>query len=235
MTPETRDPAISKVRELETRSSPDFEETVAILECSGCTSAQAYRGVNALLNPTASNRGALFLIVRHLDRIEGSLTGFVLGLEAILRASSRPVLLGDPSGVAPLVLSCAEREPLIRPLRVSERRGRMLVVNPIPAAGAILCAVLEAYGRTCTLVHTALDARAAIGASGFDLVLLDLDLPGLQSFAVAELLKSRPAPPIQIALTSSEEVWNLENSVHYGFRRILPKPYSVAEIVGLVA
>lgn len=111
----------------------------------------------------------------------------------------------------------------------------MLVVNPIPAAGAILCAVLEAYGRTCTLVHTALDARAAIGASGFDLVLLDLDLPGLQSFAVAELLKSRPAPPIQIALTSSEEVWNLENSVHYGFRRILPKPYSVAEIVGLVA
>jgi CheY-like chemotaxis protein len=233
MTPEIRDPAIPGVREPESRSSPDLEETVAFLECGGRTSAQGYSALTALLHGSAGNRGALFLIVRHLERIDGSLTGFVLGLESILRTSSRPILLGDPSGVAPLVLTCSERDRRIRPIRVYEGRGKMLIVNPSPAAGAILCAVLEAFGRTCTLVHTGIDARAAIAASDFDLVLLDLDLPGLQSYAVAELLKSRTSPPIQIAVTGNDEVWNLENSVRYGFRRILSKPYSVAELVSL--
>ena len=233
MTQETRDPAISTVRELESRSSPDLEETVAFLECGGRTSAQCYRGVTALLNRSSGARGALFLIVRHLERIDGSLTGFVLGLESILRTSSRPVLLGDPSGVAPLVLTCSERDRRIRPIRAYEGRGSILLVNPSPAAGAILAAVLEAFGRTCSLVHTAIDARAAIAATEFDLVLLDLDLPGLQSYAVAELLKSRPRPPTQIAVTGNDDVWNHENSVRYGFRRILSKPYSVPELLGL--
>jgi len=233
MTQDTRDPAISALRDPESRSSPDLEETVAFLECSGRTSAQGYRGVTALLNRSSSGRGALFLILRNLERIDGSLTGFVLGLESILRTSFRPVLLGDPSGVAPLVLTCSERDRRIRPIRVYEGRGRILLVNPSPAAGAILAAVLEAFGRTCSLVHTAIDARAAIAATDFDLVLLDLDLPGLQSYAVAELLKARPRPPIQIALTGQDEVWNHENSVRYGFRRILSKPYSVPELLGL--
>jgi CheY-like chemotaxis protein len=110
-----------------------------------------------------------------------------------------------------------------------------LLVNPSPAAGSILRAVLEAFGRTCTLVHTALDATAAIDARTFDSVVLDLDLPGRQSYAVAEFLKSRPSPPIQIAVTHHDEVWNLENKVRFGFRRILSKPYSVAELLGQVA
>ncbi|HLY76193.1 MAG TPA: response regulator [Planctomycetota bacterium] len=233
MTPETRGPAIPNVREPESRSSPDLEETVAFLDCAGRSSVQGYRAVTALLNRSSAQPGALFLIVRHLDRIDGSLTGFVLGLESILRTSPRSVLLGDPTGVAPLVLTCSERDRRVRPIRAYEGRGRILVVNPSAAAGAILCAVLEAFGRTCTLVHTGIDARAAFAANAFDLVLLDLDLPGLQSYAVAELLKSRTCPPIQVAVTGNDEVWNLENSVRYGFRRVLSKPYSVAEILGL--
>ncbi|HVR87620.1 MAG TPA: response regulator [Planctomycetota bacterium] len=235
MTPKTQDQARLIGRESDSGSSPDLEETVAFLECRGRTSAQGYQGLTALLHRSAGSARLLCLIVRDLDRIEGSLTGFVLGLESILRASSRPVLLGDPSGVAPLVLSFSERDRRIRPIRASGSRGKILMVHPSPAAASLLRAVLEAFGRTCTLVHTAQDARAAIAASPFDSVLLDLDLPGRQSYAVAELLKVLPTPPIQIGLTRRDEVWNLENTVRFGFRRILSKPYSVAELLSLVS
>lgn len=239
MTQETRDPStfppIAASQTPESRSSPDLEETVAILECSDRPSAQGYRDLSSFLNRSAGSRSALFLVLRNLERIDGSLTGFVLGLESILRSTARPILLGDPSGVASLVLASSERDRRLRIVPALGAPGSILVVNPSPAAGAILCAVMEAYGRRCTLVESGIEARAELAAGVFDVVLLDLDLPGLQAYGVAELLKSRPSPPVQVAVTGNDEVWYPENSRRYGFRRILSKPYSVAELVGLAS
>jgi CheY-like chemotaxis protein len=238
MTPDTHNPSPAvpaAAREPEPRSTPDVEEIVAFLDCAERPSAAGYRAATALLQRHGSGRGALFLVLRGLERLEGSLTGFVLGLESILRTSTRPVVLGDPSGLAPLILASSERDRRIRPLPVPRQPGRVLIVNGSPSAGGLLATVLEAYGRACTLVHTGIDARAALAVEPFDLILLDLDLPGLQAYAVAGLLNSQRSPAVRIAVTGSDEVWNLETAVRYGLRRILSKPYSAAEIVALTA
>ncbi|HLY09893.1 MAG TPA: hypothetical protein VKW04_11360 [Planctomycetota bacterium] len=239
MTSDTREPALRASFAAppgpESRSNPDFDETVAIVECRERPSAQGYRDVTALVNRQASGHKPLLLILRNLERIDGSLTGFILGLESILRTSARPVLLADPSGLAPLVLASSLLDRRVRPLPAPSRHGTVLIVHPSPSAGSILCAVLEAFGRSCTLVHSGLDARAAIVGGRFDEVLVDLDLPGLQSYAVAEFLKSQRWPAMPIGVTRNDEAWNLETCVHYGFRRLLPKPYSLADMLGLMS
>jgi CheY-like chemotaxis protein len=231
----TPSPAAPSVRDLESRVSTDVEELVVFLDCAGRKTSDAYRSATALVARSPAGRGPLFLILRHLERIDGPITGFVLGLEAILRTSTRPVLLGDPSGVAPLVLASSERDRRIRPLSLPAGPGKVLIVIPSSAAAGLLAAVLEAFGRTCAVVHTGIDARAAIAAERFDAVLLDLDMPGLQGYGVAELLRAQARTTVPVALTGNDDVWNLETLVRYGFRRILTKPYSVAETAGLVA
>jgi len=235
MTPDTRTSAPAPAREPESRSTPDVEETVAFLDCADRNTSDTYRAATTLLHRQRAGRGPLFLIVRHLERIAGSLTGVVLGLEAILRASPRPVLLGDPSGLIPLVLASSDLDPRLRVLSVPPGSGPVLIVSPSESAGGLLGAVHEAFGRPCTIVHTGIDARAAVAAHRFDAVLLDLDLPGLQSYRVADALKARSSAVGPIALTGNDDVWNLETRVRYGFRRILSKPYSVAEMLVLVA
>jgi CheY-like chemotaxis protein len=239
MSPDTRAsalrPASVPPRDPESCTLPDVEETVAFLDCADRTTSDAYRAVTGLLHHQRAGRGPLLLIVRRLERVVGSLTGFVLGLEAILRASPRPVLLGDPSGVVPLMLASTELDLRLRVLGVPPGSGRVLIVNPSASAAGLLASVLETFGRPCTIVHTGIDARAAVAAERFEAVLLDLDLPGLQSYGVADLLKSRSSAVGPIALTGNDDVWNHETRVRYGFRRILTKPYSVAETVVLVA
>src|SRR5215471_560725 len=109
--------------------SPDLEEMVAWLDCEGSSPSRAYRAVEALLRSVGSRRGDLFLILRHLERVDGSLTGFILGLEAILRHSPAPVILGDPSGVVPLVLSCLDNDPRLRLAPRTERPRRILIID----------------------------------------------------------------------------------------------------------
>ncbi len=215
--------------------SPDLEEMVAWLDCEGTTSFHAYRAVEALLRSIEGRRGNLFLILRHLEKVDASLTGFILGLEAILRHSPAPVILGDPSGVVPLVLSCAEDDPRLRLAPRTERARRILIVDPSPASSVILRSVLGMFGHVCTLIHSAADARRQIPDEEHDLVLLDLEFPKLQSFAIAQHLASRRSPAMLIGLTEREDVWNPENSRRYGFRRILSKPYSTVEILELAS
>jgi CheY-like chemotaxis protein len=219
----------------EPASSPDLEEVVAWVECGQTGTRQIYRVVEALLRRVAGKRGDLFLILRHVERVDGSLTGFVLGIESILRQAGMPVILGDPSGVVPLVLPCPTDEHRLRLIPSSRLRRRVLIADPSPDSPAILRTVLGMFGHECTHVQSPVDARRAVPDSDHDLVLLDLEFPRMQSFAIAQMLAARRTPPTLVGMTEREDVWNPENSRRYGFRRILSKPYSAVEILEMAS
>jgi CheY-like chemotaxis protein len=219
----------------EPASSPDLEEVVAWVECRETTTRQVYRAVEALLRRVSGRRGDLFLILHHVERIDGSLTGFVLGLESILRQAGIPVILGDPSGVVPLVLSCPGTEPRLRLVPSSRLQRRILIADPSPDSPAILRTVLGMFGHACTHIQSPVEARRAIPSSEHDLVLLDLEFPKMQSFAIAQLLATRRTTTTLVGMTEREDVWNPENSRRYGFRRILSKPYSAVEILEMAS
>lgn len=85
--------------------------------------------------------------------------------------------------------------------------GGVLIVDDHPAFRHQARALLESEGLE--VVGEASDGRSAVTAVrtlGPDVVLLDIGLPGMDGFEVAELLARDPAPP-SILLISSREAW----------------------------
>ena len=81
----------------------------------------------------------------------------------------------------------------------------VLIVDDHPAFRASAGALLEAEGFT--VIGEAADGGSGLAAARRlrpDLVLLDIQLPGLDGFAVAERLAATPSPPAVVLISSRE-------------------------------
>jgi DNA-binding NarL/FixJ family response regulator len=81
----------------------------------------------------------------------------------------------------------------------------VLIVDDHPAFRASAGALLDAEGFT--VIGEAADGAAALDAVTRlhpDVVLLDIQLPGIDGFAVAERLAATPSPPAVVLISSRE-------------------------------
>jgi CheY-like chemotaxis protein len=69
---------------------------------------------------------------------------------------------------------------------------RILFVDDDPIARALAVAALESDSVNVTVAADGRDALAALGASRFDLLLLDLEMPGIDGFAVLDAVRRSP-------------------------------------------
>jgi DNA-binding NarL/FixJ family response regulator len=84
-------------------------------------------------------------------------------------------------------------------------RPRVLIVDDHEAFRTSACALLEAEGFTVVgLAGDGAEALAQVAAHRPDIVLLDIQLPGLDGFAVADLLARVPDPPDVVLISSRE-------------------------------
>jgi len=208
-------------------------DAVAWLDCRGRTPASIYEELHEILKQSADRKGVLLTVPFHLEHVEGSLSDLVLGLESILQTAPVPVVLGDPSGYAMLVLRTLRRDAdvrIYRPSGEAARPRRVLIVDGSAASAKTVGDVLDAFGHAVTLANSGVEARRAIRALYFDFVILDLDLARLHSFGIARTLKERQCVRV-VGVTSRGELWTLENLKRYGFPRVLSKPLSVMELL----
>lgn len=68
---------------------------------------------------------------------------------------------------------------------------RLLLVEDDTIAAAVIRGLLKRQGHTVVHVSNGLAALAELAHAGFDAVLLDLDLPGVDGFQVARLIRQR--------------------------------------------
>ena len=113
---------------------------------------------------------------------------------------------------------------------------RILIVEDNPKNMKLVRDVLEHHGYTTIAALSAEDALAAVAERPPDLILMDIDLPGIDGFEALRRLKSDPsteAIPV-CALTAFAMNDDRERCLQAGFDGYLVKPISVTEFPGQV-
>ena len=111
----------------------------------------------------------------------------------------------------------------------------ILVVEDVPAIADIIEAVLnDVPGYQATAVGHGADALAFVAEVEVDLVLLDVNLPGLDGLAIHDLLRGRDATagvPILFMTAGRHE----EEFARRGVRGHIVKPFDLDDLLARVA
>jgi two-component system OmpR family response regulator len=113
---------------------------------------------------------------------------------------------------------------------------RILVVDDAPSVTGVVQFVLDAEGYDAEIVGDGRVALEAIARRRPDLILLDLNVPGLDGYQVAERLQGSPETagiPI-ILLTGTRETASSPRLTGYPIRDVVMKPFSPKELVARI-
>lgn len=116
----------------------------------------------------------------------------------------------------------------IRVDKSASRNGplRLLVVEDDPVAAQVIAGLLEREGHTVTQVAQALATLTELDAAhnGFDAILLDLDLPGMDGCTLARMLRARGLRVPIIAVTAGSAGDEEQRALDAGMDAFVRKP-----------
>jgi DNA-binding response OmpR family regulator len=74
------------------------------------------------------------------------------------------------------------------------------------------------------------EALAAVSGSRFDLVILDIGLPGIDGYVVCQRLRAESGPPV-VMLTARDDVTDRVKGLEQGAEDYIVKPFAVSELI----
>ena len=109
---------------------------------------------------------------------------------------------------------------------MAERGARLLIADDNKVNRLLMSRSVELQGHRATLAENGRIALEKLRAEPFDLLLLDIEMPEMDGFAVLEHLKADPAlRDIPVIVTSSlEGLENIVRCIGLGAEDYLPKP-----------
>jgi two-component system, OmpR family, response regulator len=112
--------------------------------------------------------------------------------------------------------------------------ARILVIDDEEAIRSVLSRALVSEGLVTDLAETASEGLRQARGEGYDLVILDLVMPGTDGFAVLrQLLRDRPGQTV-LVLSCLADVQYKVDCFDLGARDYLTKPFSLAELLARV-
>jgi DNA-binding NtrC family response regulator len=111
---------------------------------------------------------------------------------------------------------------------------RVLVVEDDRSLSHMLCAMLEKAGYQVTGTGDGLEALKILRRRSFDLVLLDVRLPGMSGLDVLAQLPARKRRPKAIVMTSDDTPETVLRAVREQAYRYARKPISADQVISLV-
>ncbi|CAN5251586.1 hypothetical protein BH10PLA2_BH10PLA2_33190 [soil metagenome] len=113
---------------------------------------------------------------------------------------------------------------------------RLLLVDDNVDSADRLAVLLQSTGHSIHVVHDGLAALKAAQSLSLDVVLLDIGLPGMNGFQVAERLRNQAATKdlLLIALSGYGQDEDLRNSRLAGFNHHLIKPININDLLQLL-
>lgn len=113
-------------------------------------------------------------------------------------------------------------------------RMRVLVIEDEPKMARLLRRGLTERGDVVDVVRTGEDGVAEAAVGDFDVVLLDVMLPGMDGFEVCRRLREQGVWVPVLMLTARSEVRDRIAGLDAGADDYLPKPFSLAELLARV-
>ena len=114
---------------------------------------------------------------------------------------------------------------------------RILVVDDEPLNRQLIEVILAAEGYELRMASSGEEALDIIGKSQWDLILLDIMMPGIDGYQVVARAKANPATasiPI-VLLTALDDASSRAHGLRAGAADLITKPVNRAELVRCVA
>jgi DNA-binding response OmpR family regulator len=111
---------------------------------------------------------------------------------------------------------------------------RVLVVEDELKMAALLKQGLEEHEHSVTVVHDGQEALEFASSHGFDVVVLDVMLPGLDGFEVARRLRKNHEQVPILMLTARDAVPDIARGLDVGADDYLTKPFAFAELLARI-
>ncbi|PJF17367.1 Transcription factor [Paramicrosporidium saccamoebae] len=116
------------------------------------------------------------------------------------------------------------------------RTARVLVVEDDVAYQWLVSKNLEAKGLNCTLAQTAEEALMFLQHASFDLILMDIYLPGgISGLDTARRIRAFDSVTPIVSMTSATTPRQIASYLAGGMNDVLPKPFSKDGLLGLVS
>ena len=219
----------------------EFEVTDSGIGMDEATVARLFRRFMRADESTTRRHGGAGLgleISRNLAR--------VMGGDITVRSSpgvgssftvSLPLEAAEPV-MAPALAPVQALPPAPDALPAAQRRLRVLVAEDHPVNRAYLEAVLDKLGHEAVFSEDGGGAVRAIQARPFDVVLMDLHMPGMDGFAAARAIRAMPGPrgrvPI-VALTADAFRESRDRAREAGMDGFLTKPAHLPQLRDMLA
>ncbi|MDQ3281860.1 MAG: response regulator, partial [Acidobacteriota bacterium] len=107
---------------------------------------------------------------------------------------------------------------------------RILIIDDEPSIRTTLASILEDEGHRTTSCESGEEGVAQFARDEFDLILLDLWLPGIDGLGVLERLRNAGAPPI-IMISGHGSVDAAVKATRLGAYDFLEKPLSLERVL----
>ena len=116
---------------------------------------------------------------------------------------------------------------------IAVKRARILVVDDERASVEIIARILSAHGHDIVGAGSSEEALELLSLASFDLVLLDLVLPGMTGLQALAKMKPLTKAPVHI-MTGQTDEETKKDSLMLGASGFLPKPLDLKDIVALI-
>jgi CheY-like chemotaxis protein len=118
------------------------------------------------------------------------------------------------------------------------RTGRRLLVAEDNYINLVVVSrMLESLGYAFDAAENGLDCLTLFNQSDYDLVLTDVQMPGLDGIQVASIIRTMKAPkrdtPI-VAMTAIADLAEVERFYEAGINDVLAKPFNKVDLLGCI-
>lgn len=111
---------------------------------------------------------------------------------------------------------------------------RVLVVEDEKKTASFVRKALQAEGCAVDVMHDGAEALVAIAGTPFDVVVLDVMLPGRDGLSIVRRMRERGMATPVLLLTARGEVSEKVEGLNAGADDYLPKPFALEELVARV-